>query len=53
MGGRQSRKVGFPGRNRPACGRARLVEDDTEYGGTLYDADVVDACLKLLLEEGL
>lgn len=37
---------------RPALGVDKALEEITQNKGTLYDAKVVDACVKLLTEKG-
>lgn len=37
---------------RPALGLDKALEEIEKNKGTLYDADVVDACLKLFREKG-
>jgi HD-GYP domain-containing protein (c-di-GMP phosphodiesterase class II) len=37
---------------RPTLGLQRAIDEIVKNRGTLYDAQVVDACLKLFLEKG-
>jgi len=37
---------------RPALGIDKALEEITQNRGTLYDPEVVDACLKLFKEKG-
>ncbi len=37
---------------RPTLGREMAMNEISQNRGVLYDADVVDACLKLLKEKG-